>query len=329
MTHLRSIELQICATIGITMNSEKLVKSPLYQDPIYNGATDPVVIWNKEENCYYMFYTQRRSTSVQIGFSSIHGSDIGVASSEDGVKWLYRGTVPGLAIEPGHNTFWAPEIIYGEGEYHMYVSYITGIPTDWNYERRMLHYTGDNLWEWSFKGEIKLSSNKVIDACIYEISPKVYKMWYKDETNHSYTYAAVSKDLYNWEVTGEEITDCPHEGPNVFELGGVKWMITDFWSGLGVYYSEDFTKWIRQEENILSEPGDRYLDGAKGHHADVVVAGEEAYIFYFCHPYEKVTRDCQAEGSEALTVIQAARLTTDGKKLYCDRNEIFEWNLSN
>jgi hypothetical protein len=135
--------------------------------------------------------------------------------------------------------------------------------------------------------------------------------------------------LYNWDVIGPEITDCPHEGPNVFELGGVKWMITDFWSGLGVYSSKDYTKWTRQEENILSEPGIRALDNAMGHHADVVVIDEEAYIFYFCHPHESLKKDCQAEGNEALTVIQVARLTTDGEKLYCDRNEIFEWKLPN
>jgi len=297
--------------------------SPLFRDPIYDGASDPVVIWNREECCYYMFYTQRRSTSVQVGFSSIHGSKIGVASSKDGMKWLYRGTIPGLDIEPGHNTFWAPEIIYAEGEYHMYVSYITGIPTDWNYERRMLHYTADSLWEWKFQGELMLSSNRVIDACIYEIAPHKYKMWYKDEKNNSYSYTAVSEDLYHWEVLGPEIMDCAHEGPNVFEFGGVKWMITDYWHGLAVYRTDDFTHWTRCELPLLAAGGCRTMDGAIGHHADVVVVGDEAYIFYFCHPYEKSRRDCQAEGNEALTVLQVARLTTDGKQLYCDRDEEF------
>ena len=58
----------------------KKIPAPLFRDPIFDGASDPVVIWNKEENCYFMFYTQRRAASVQVGFSSIHGSDIGVAS---------------------------------------------------------------------------------------------------------------------------------------------------------------------------------------------------------------------------------------------------------
>lgn len=289
--------------------------SPLFRDPIYDGATDPVVIWNREEECYYMFYTQRRSTSVQIGVSSIHGSDIGVAASSDLKKWLYRGTLNGLGIEPGHNTFWAPEIIYAKGEYHMYVSYITGIPTDWNYGRKMLHYTAQNLWDWKFDSEIILSSERVIDACIYEVEEGLYKMWYKDENHESHTYAAVSGDLYHWKVTGEEICDCAHEGPNVFEFGGVKWMITDFWKGLGVYRSEDYSKWMRCEKNLLEIPGSRPMDTGIGHHADVLVVGDKAYLFYFCHPYEQEEESAR----RAVTAVHAVRLTTDGVNLFCDR----------
>ncbi len=291
--------------------------SPLFRDPIYDGATDPVVIWNREEECYYMFYTQRRSTSVQIGVSSIHGSKISVASSKDLMKWLYRGTLPGLDIEPGHNTFWAPEIIYALGEYHMYVSYITGIPTDWNYERRMLHYTAGNLWEWKYAGEIELSSRRVIDACVYEVEKGLFKLWYKDENHDSHTYAAISRDLYHWEVTGVEISDCSHEGANVFEFGGVKWMITDFWKGLGVYRSEDFTRWNRCKSDILEKPGVKLMDTGIGHHADVLVIGDEAYLFYFCHPFEKEESDSR----KAITAVQAVRLTTDGTNLYCERDE--------
>ena len=43
-------------------------------------------------------------------------------------------------------------------------------------------------------------------------------MWYKDEVNHSFSYSAYSRDLYEWTVGEAEITDCPHEGPNVFSL---------------------------------------------------------------------------------------------------------------
>lgn len=92
--------------------------SPLFRDPIYDCPTDPTVIWNEKEEQWYLLYTQRRATDVPIGVSWVHGTALGVATSRDGTKWLYRGTLEGLDIEPGHNTFWAPEIIEAEGLYH-------------------------------------------------------------------------------------------------------------------------------------------------------------------------------------------------------------------
>ena len=89
--------------------------SPLFRDPIYDCPTDPTVIWNEKEEQWYLLYTQRRATDVPIGVSWVHGTALGVATSRDGTKWLYRGTLEGLDIEPGHNTFWAPEIIEAEG----------------------------------------------------------------------------------------------------------------------------------------------------------------------------------------------------------------------
>lgn len=302
------------------------VPAPLFRDPIYDGPTDPVVIWNHLEQCYYMLYTQRRSTSVQIGVASIHGTAIGVASSKDGMDWLYRGAL-NLEFEHGHNTFWAPEVIFANDTYHMYVSYVPGIPTNWNYTRHIIHYTSSDLWNWNFESVLPLSSDRVIDACIYEIKPGTYKMWYKDEVHESHTYSALSTDLYHWEVLGEEISDCPHEGPNVFELDGKIFMITDAWNGLGVYTSEDFTHWTRQVGNLLREGGTRPMDNQIGNHADVVVKDNHAYIFYFVHPdYSKEQRSTPGypfTEKEARTVIQMAELTIENGCLCCDRNQNF------
>lgn len=93
---------------------------------------------------------------------------------------------------------------------------------------------------------MKLSSERVIDACVHPTGNGQYKMWYKDENHDSYTYSAISNDLYHWDVCGKEIDYNSHEGPNVFELGGKKWMITDEWNGLGVYETQDYTHWERQ-----------------------------------------------------------------------------------
>lgn len=316
------------------MKKEIALPAPLFRDPLYDGPTDPTVIWNQEEEMWYLFYTQRRSNHVGIGAAWVHGTDIGVAVSKDGAKWLYRGVLEGLDIERGHNTFWAPEIIWAEGCYHMYVSYITGIPTDWEYPRWLLHYTSQNLWDWTFAGRLNVDSERVIDACIYEVEPHLYKMWFKDEDKNSHTYTAISRDLYNWEPTGAEITDCSQEGPNVFELGGIKWMISDFWSGLAVYRSDDFKNWTRCS-NILDKSGTRPMDKGLGHHADVVVRGDRAFIFYFCHPAVPDKKNLTGEEKAAFeslpayernsSVVQVAELFVRDGELYCDRNAEVSW----
>lgn len=312
------------------MEKEIRLPAPLFRDPIYDCPTDPTVIWNEEEKQWYLFYTQRRATDVAVGVSWVHGTKIGVAVSPDGAKWLYRGALEGLDIERGHNTFWAPEILWAQGAYHMYVSYITGIPTDWDYPRRILHYVSRNLWDWAYQGEVKLDSPRVIDACVHEISPGLYKMWYKDEARESRTYAAVSSDLHDWKVVGEEVSDCAQEGPNVFEFGGKIWMISDFWRGLAVYTSEDFTHWTRCN-NILETSGTRPMDVGLGHHADVVVRGDRAYLFYFCHPFaSELPEDGNSkkqltEQQRNKAVVQVAELLVQDGNLVCDRNASVTW----
>lgn len=313
-------------------DKREIVPAPLFRDPIYDGATDPTVIWNREEKCWWMLYTQRRSSDITIGVSNIHGTRIGVASSTDGNRWLYRGVLGGLDFESGHNTFWAPEVIWAQGEYHMYVSYITGIPTDWCWPRHIVHYTASNLWHWKMQSVLPLSSDRVIDACVQEIAPHRYKMWYKDETHNSHTYCALSDDLYNWRAGEAEITDCSHEGPNVFELSGKRWMITDCWDGLAVYETDDFINWSRQEGNLLRTAGIRQDDGTLGHHADVVSRGEKAFLFYFTHPeftQEKRKMPGFVMGyAESHTSIQVAQLKVIDGKLCCDRDAEMVLELS-
>lgn len=298
--------------------------APLYKDPIHNGATDPVVIYNRAEGTWWMMYTSRLCNCPCDGVAWVHGSDIGIAESCDGGRtWLYRGTAEGLDFERGHNTYWAPEVIFEGGIYHMYVSYVRGVPDNWGYGRRMLHYTSENLWDWKFENEIELSSDKVIDACVHRLPNGKWRMWYKDERHGSHTWAADSTDLYNWTVAGEVIGDCAHEGPNVFELGGKYWLITDEWRGLGVYFSDDCLTWTKQSSRILDKAGIRDDDGVIANHADVVVKNEnEAYIFYFTHPERGI-----AGGDERRSSIQVALLTVENGELVCKRDEPFDFLL--
>jgi hypothetical protein len=297
--------------------------APLFRDPIYDGAADPVIIWNTEAKEWWLIYTNRRAAVECQKNAWVHGTDLGIASSSDGGKsWTYRGVIEGLDFERGRNTFWAPEIIWNEGLYHMYVSYIQGVPTDWSgHKRKIIHYTSTNLWDWTFESELKLSSDYVIDAGLHKLPNGKWRMWYKDEANHSHTYAADSPDLFHWEVVGPVITGFPHEGPNVFYWKNSYWMIIDQWSGLGVYQSSDGEEWIRNGI-ILNESGTREDDGTIGMHADVHVNGDNAYIFYFTHPerFEGVEPSYKTRRSS----IQAAKLELVDGTLVCNRNSPFD-----
>lgn len=298
---------------------DAVMKAPLFRDPIYDGAADPVVVWNRELKEWWMIYTNRRATAEGSGVAWAHGTDLGVAVSRDGGQnWLYRGILEGLVIEWGRNTFWAPEILYHGGLYHMYVSYIQGVPIQWaGHKREILHYTSPDLLKWRYESKLALSSDRVIDACVLELPEGGFRMWYKDEANGSHTFAAASEDLYNWRVTGPVVETHPHEGANVFYFGDSYWMIVDEWKGQGVYRSGDAIHWERNGQ-ILAESGRREDDQGFGFHADVVVSGEQAWIFYFTHPGRAPGADNGYAGRRSS--IQAAQLTVEDGKLVCLRN---------
>ncbi len=54
--------------------------APLYRDPVTDGAADPVLIWNREEKCWWMLYTQRRANLEAAGVAYYcYGTPIGIA----------------------------------------------------------------------------------------------------------------------------------------------------------------------------------------------------------------------------------------------------------
>src|ERR1035437_10554148 len=116
----------------------KLAARPLYRDPPFDHPTDPVFTYNAETRKWFMYYTQRRGGGIAL----IHGSKIGMATSEDnGATWKYLGTADityGQDQHPTDYTYWAPEVIWGADKYHMYLSYVPGIFTDWNHPREIV-----------------------------------------------------------------------------------------------------------------------------------------------------------------------------------------------
>ena len=71
--------------LSLNVNAQKAAQKPLYADPVYDGAADPVIIWNKKEKKWWMFYTNRRATIEDTtGVKWVHGTRIGIAESKDG-----------------------------------------------------------------------------------------------------------------------------------------------------------------------------------------------------------------------------------------------------
>lgn len=142
----------------------KLADKPLFRDTIYDGAADPTVIWNQNEKKWFMFYTNRRANAEGLdGVSWVHGTRIGIAESSDGgATWKYRDTCD-IQYRFTQYTHWAPEVVENNGLYHMYLTYVPGIFSDWRHPRWIVHLTSKNLINWKFESKLDLSSEACID----------------------------------------------------------------------------------------------------------------------------------------------------------------------
>jgi lysophospholipase L1-like esterase len=255
-----------------------LAPRPLYRDPPFDAPTDPVLCYNPESHKWFMYYTARRATATNApGVTWVHGSNIGMAESADGgATWTYRGTADiryGKDVHPEDYTYWAPEVIWFAGTYHMYLSYVPGIFTDWNHPREIVHLTSKDGVKWDTVARVDLQSDRTIDACVIQLPNDTWRMWYKDERNpHPLCYAD-SPDLYQWQPKGAAVTDFSGEGPKVIHWKGSYWMIADCWqNGMRVWKSDDCLNWKLQQEALF------------GSHGDVVISGDRAWWFYFGGP---------------------------------------------
>lgn len=317
-----------------TMAISHIAPAPLFRDPITDGAADPVMVWNREEKKWWMLYTQRRANTEAPDVSFCYGTDIGIAVGEkNGQDWVYRGTLK-LDFEKGKNTFWAPDVVYQNGVYHMFVVYIQGVRSHWGGKARMAHYTSKNLWDWKFIGFLHLSSENVIDASLMQMPDKSWRMWYKDDAHDAQIMVAQSNNLYKWRFNKKPVLNqTQQEGPINFKFGNYYWMITDEWHGMRVYRSKDATNWEKQGL-ILDSASNRSEDRPSGAHGDVIVLKDRAYIFYFTHPGRKTHSDAtmRPDGiypfDERRSSIQVAPLEIKNGTLISDRNKPFDFWLT-
>jgi GH43 family beta-xylosidase len=305
---------------------QPLADKPLFRDPVYDGAADPVVIWNPERKRWWMFYTNRRANAPGLsGVSWVHGTRIGIAESVNGASWAYVGTADiDLPVSIGGNepTHWAPDVITApDGTHHMFLTVVPGVFNTWNHPRRLVQLTSTDLRHWRNPRALDLASDRVIDAAVLQLADGSWRMWYNNERDNKSIYHADSPDLVTWIDRGKAVGDQGGEGPKVFHWHDTYWMITDVWDGLAVYRSEDALRWSRQPGgNLLQQPGRAADDAVKGGHADVLVNRDRAFLFYFTHP-GRTGPDAGADGYEQRrSSIQVVELFHRDGRLTCDRD---------
>jgi len=264
--------------------AQEAAPKPLYRDPVFDGAADPAVVYNPHVKKWWMFYTNRRaSLPDSTGVAWVHGTKIGIAESADGEHWKYIDTA-NINYRPDSGyTFWAPDIIRSGDKFHMFLTYVPGIFTNWSHPRNIIHLTSNDLLNWHFESTLPLANNKVIDPAVLPLPGGGWRLWYNNESDGKSIYYADSPDLFAWQDKGLAIR-ARGEGPKPFYFHDKYWMVVDVWKGMEIYYSTDLLKWTKQATRILEEPGAGKDDQAIGGHADVVVNKGRAFLFYFTHP---------------------------------------------
>ena len=316
-----------CSMLSFQLAAQtEMPPKPVFDDPIFHGAADPVLVFHPKEKAWWMFYTNRRATIQDSTVSWVHGTKIGIAISKDGLNWTYQDTA-NINYRPDVGyTFWAPEIIADNGIFHMYLSYIPGIFTHWNHPAYIVHLTSKDLMKWDYQSTLQLSSNKVIDANVLKMPTGGWRLWYNDGADGKSMYYADSKDLYQWQDKGKVKTIGRGEGPKIFEWQGKYFMIVDIWKGMDVYSSTDLNTWTKQPNRILEMPGSGMDDQAIGGHADVIVKNNHAYIYYFTHPDRRKDRPAPKNSfGDKRSVIQIAELKLTNGIITCDRNATVEY----
>jgi len=313
-----------------SLKSGVLAPKPVFRDPVYDGAADPVVIWNPLVSKWWMFYTNRRANMTNLpGVSWAFGTPIGIAESPDGANWKYLGTanfndLPKECGGKGSATLWAPNIVLGyDSKWHMYLSVEPGIDVKWGLPGFIAHLTSTNLRNWKYESRLSQLGTRIIDADILRMPDNTWRMYYKDQTGYSHINVTESKDLYSWSSPKEALR-IRGEGPIAFQWKGYYWLIIDTWNGQTVHRSKDGNIWEVQPGSPLMPDGEGTGkdDIPNALHANVVISNDRLYMYYFTHP-GRIGEDKNKDGYEQRrTSIQVVELQLNKAGwLAANRNE--------
>ena len=218
----------------------------------------------------------------------VHGSAIGIATSDDGKTWKYLGVcqgdhdlaeplkATGKGPEPGI-TWWAPCFVYENKTFHMFVVLVDGVYRSWTGNRNIVHFTSEDGVNWKYLNTCKLSSDRVIDPTVYWVKDKWY-MVYKDEADGSKTHRSESKDMVEWSnaVTASPVGS--QEAPFVFHWKNSYWMIVDALGdkGLRIYKTETGIDNFVLNNTVLGAAEGRHAATDNNKHPGIVMQGGES-----------------------------------------------------
>lgn len=308
--------------------TETLAPKPVFRDPIYDGAADPVVIWNPFREKWWMYYTNRRATETHLpGVSWVFKTPIGIAESSDGANWSYVGTAnfPNLPAEAGgeNATLWAPDIVCGDdGKWHMFLSIQAGVAERWGGVPGFIaHLTSNNMQDWEYERRFDLPIGSY-DADVIRMPDGTWRMYYKDPTNRASTfYYLESQDLYKW-GNPIKVLSRKGEGPIVFRWKGFYWMILCDGRGFTTLRSKDAEQWDLQSGGPLlpDGTGTGIDDKTCALHGEVVVSDNRAYLYYFTHPGRTGENKDKDSYEQRRSSIQVVELQCKDNWLFADRN---------
>jgi beta-xylosidase len=306
-----------------------LAPKPVFRDPVFDGAADPIVIWNHIENKWWMFYTNRRATEMHLpGFSWVFKTPIGIAGSEDGANWSYVGNAnfPHLPPQAGGDsaTLWAPDIVWGDdGKWHMFLSIQAGIAERWGKVPGSIdHLTSINLRDWKYEQRFNLPVGSY-DADVIKMPDGTWRMYHKDPTNGASTFYYIeSQNLYDWSER-KRVLSTKGEGPSVFFWKGYYWMILCDGQGFKTFRSTDAEKWDLQPGGPLMPEGSGTGtdDIATARHGDVVISNNRVYFYYFTHPGQVGDHRMKDGFDQRRSSIQVVELTLKDGWIVADRNQ--------
>lgn len=272
-------------------------RDPLITDPVWKSCKDGCMLYNPKERNWWYFFMQIRPYALcdrKVDVADHHGTSIGVSVSDDGGRtWRYRGNLKGLDRHDKVNSLWAPDALWDEasGKFHLFITYVEGVPASWQTLKTINHYTSEDLMHWSYVKSYQFCRMN-IDCHVHRLPDGLWGMWFKDEIKNE-TGFAVGQDLYSFQYVGAAQMDQPLmlEGAEVFTWHGYYWLTGDnkqTKTSCAVFRSRDGRHWTRQPDILAAaeERGPFYgPDG--GHHPEVVpVDDQTAYVFYWCSSRE-------------------------------------------